>query len=239
MLTFVEFWTRLELPVHVSPCSSQINRRNIHQQRRPSDPWARAGALMERLYSSSGYFLPSYIISISFMENWVWGSPVMRLQPDWAAIRARISIMMFGSVKFSPPLNGDGDFLLPPPSLLGAQTMAWNFNSGSQSQAGFSCLCQCAGAWGPVCDLHSFPDLPSTPDECWTGCVLLLAGVDGVTLAYLFAWSAVSVLAVPLYVMGLCEIKTHKLTGSNGFAETKDQSLNLCLEIINQTGYFR
>lgn len=51
--------------------------------------------------------------------------------------------MTFGGVKFLLPLNGYGDSLLTPLCLFRAQTVAWNFNGGSNSQTGFSRVCLC------------------------------------------------------------------------------------------------
>lgn len=68
--------------------------------------------------------------------------------------------MTFGGVKFLLPLNGDGDSLPTPLCLFRAQTMAWNFNGGSYSQTGFSCVCQYVSVCLTVCDLHSFRVLP-------------------------------------------------------------------------------
>lgn len=68
--------------------------------------------------------------------------------------------MTFGGVKFLLPLNEDGDSRLTPLCLFRAQTMARNFNGGFYSQTGFSCVCQCASACVPVCDLHFYPVLP-------------------------------------------------------------------------------
>lgn len=83
-----------------------------------------------------------------------------RLSNSWATIRAWISIMMFGSAKFSLPLNRDGDFLLTPLSLLRASTVARNFNSGPDSPTAFSCVSVWRRTLVRVCDLHSWQGLP-------------------------------------------------------------------------------
>lgn len=74
--------------------------------------------------------------------------------------------MTFGGVKFLLPLNGEGDSFLTPPCFFRVHTMARNFNGGSYSQAGFSCVYQCVHqrVRSCLCDLHSFPFLP--PKRC-------------------------------------------------------------------------